>query len=200
MNILTDTMPKYLEIDGARHEINTDFRYWVSFEIAIENGGEATLESLQNIFIHGIPTENVKSTLDAVQKFYVCGKVSKKEEKPTKNTKQSYSFEADGTAIFADFWKYYNIDLSQEGLHWWVFRFLLEGLPEESDFKRRAYYRTCDLKGLSKKERERIVKIRSEIEIKNKTSAKMTLEERNKQMLSYMAERRKTMTGGVNNG
>jgi hypothetical protein len=64
------------------------------------------------------------------------------------------------------------------------------GLPDECEFSKRIYYRTCDLKGLSKKERERIVKIRKQIAIEN-TGGKMTLEERNAQMREYVKRRYK---------
>jgi hypothetical protein len=64
------------------------------------------------------------------------------------------------------------------------------GLPEDSNFKKRIYYRTCNLKDLPKKEQKRIASIRKEIEIKiAEKGGKITLEERNKQMLDYVIKR-----------
>jgi hypothetical protein len=88
------------------------------------------------------------------------------------------------------------VDLATENLHWWTFRSLLMGLPEDSNFKMRIYYRTCNLKDLPKKEQRRIAKIRKEIEIKApESSGKITLEQRNKQILDYVAKRSNEMRG-----
>lgn len=102
----------------------------------------------------------------------------------------------DAETIFADFWRYYNIDLSSEALHWWVFRALLAELPQDSGFKERVYYRTCDLKGLPPAEQKRIKKIREYIAIKKENKGKLTLEERNALMLEYVAKRSEEAKGG----
>jgi hypothetical protein len=127
--------------------------------------------------------------------FYCCGTKPEKKESP-KSTKQAYSFEMDSAAIYADFWRYYKINLWEDALHWWIFRSLLEGLPEKSEFKQRVYYRTCDLKELSKNEKKRILKIRDRIAIKDTSSPKMTLEERNDAMKAYIRRRAEETAGG----
>lgn len=198
MNILTEELPKTVEIGGVHYPINTDFRAGVAFELAIQEGKANVYDLLMPFFGENVPRD-FKGAIEAITLFYCCGKLPKKTNKP-QNSKQAYSFDVDASAIFADFWNFYNIDLSQEGLHWWAFRSLLEGLPEKSEFKQRAYYRTCDLKGLTKKEKDRIMKIRSAIEIKSKDSGKMTLEERNAKMKAYVAKRGKEIQEVSNNG
>jgi hypothetical protein len=121
--------------------------------------------------------------------------IKKDEFKPIKRNKRAYSFSVDGEAIYSDFSRFYNIDLTSEYLHWWKFRALLAGLPNDSSFKERIYYRTCELKGLSKKEQKRIADIRKEIEIKEIETSKITLEQRDKQMLDYVTKRSKEMRG-----
>lgn len=196
MNILTDTLPKTVQIAGKSYAINTDFRAGVAFEIMLQTGEEDAAKILSAFFPDGFPIAEPEDIISAIELFYCCGALPEKKAQTTNEKKQAYSFTIDGSAIFADFWNYYNIDLSQEGLHWWAFRSLLECLPEKSEFKQRIYYRTCDLKGLSKKERERILKIRSQIEIKNNSSGKVTLEERNAKMLEYMKKRREEIKKG----
>ena len=200
INILLDAFPECVNIDGKPYKINTDFRAGITFELMMQEGVTNPYKLLSPFF----PIDVLKTFTDvtqlthavqAIQLFYCCGKLPEKKDKPTK-TKQAYSFETDGSAIYADFWKHYGINLANINLHWWAFRSLLEGLPEKSEFKQRSYYRTCELKGLSKKERERITKYRKLIEIKDKTSAKMTLEERNAQMVAYIAKRREETAGG----
>lgn len=193
MNILTDALPTTVLIAGREYEINSDFRAGIEFEMMIEQG-EDNVYRLLAPFFPSIPRD-LAGALREAELFFCCGNLPEKSEKPTKS-KQAYSFLVDSEAVFADFWRYYNIDLSREYLHWWVFRALLTGLPEKSEFKQRIYYRTCDLKGLSKKERERIMSIRSRIEIKAKTGGKQTLEDRNAAMLAYVAKRAAEIAGG----
>lgn len=75
------------------------------------------------------------------------------------------------------------------------------GLPEESGFKKRIYYRTCELRDLPKKERERIVKIRKQIEIAPRSGGQITLSERNAKMREFVKRRSSEIQkGGVTNG
>ena len=75
---------------------------------------------------------------------------------------------------------------------------MLAGLPSESAFKERIYYRICDLKGLSKKEQNRIRDIRKSIEIKSSVEeTPISLEQRNKSMLDYVSKRSKEINKGV---
>ena len=181
------------------YPIKTDFRAGVAFELMIQNGEEDAEKLLSPFFCNGFPVADVEDIFHAVTEFYCCGKPTTKKEKPTSD-KQAYSFQVDASALFADFWNFYQVDLSRDSLHWWAFRSLMEGLPEKSEFKQRVYYRTCSLKGLSKKERERVLKIRASIEIKKPEKVKQTLEDRNAQMLAYVASRRKDIKGGGDNG
>ena len=198
MNILIDALPYAVEIGGTLYQLNTDFRAGVVFELRIQDGCQDS-RLLFPFFPEGLPNEPPEEILKAIELFYCCGALPERKANPTKK-KQGYSFDVDSSAIFADFWNFYNIDLSQEGLHWWAFRALLEGLPEKSAFKQRIYYRTCDLKGLTKKEKDRILKIRASIEIKSKDSGKMTLDERNATMKEYVAKRSKEAQEVKDNG
>lgn len=199
MNILTDTLPKTVEVGGVHYAINTDFRAGIAFEMAIQEGKASVPDLLLPFFNEAIP-QDIIGAIKAIELFYCCGQLPQTENSKPIKGKQAYSFAVDANAIFADFWNFYNIDLSQEGLHWWAFRSLLEGLPEKSEFKQRIYYRTCDLKGLTKKEKDRIMRIRSKIEIKSSEQGKTTLEERNKNMLNYIAKRSKEAQEVTNNG
>lgn len=199
MNILTDRLPETVEIGGAAFEINTDFRAGIAFELMVEKGEEQIGKLLAPFFPDGFPSEIVtedfvRDALDKTLVFYRMGDDT--EQKESKPGKQAYSFEVDAETIFADFWRYYGLDLSSSYLHWWSFRALLMGLPDDSGLKQRVYYRTCDLAGLPKKERERINKIRNLIAINTGGKKKLTLEERNAQMMEYVARRSKEVNGG----
>lgn len=208
MSILTEKLPTTLSICGKSYEINTDFRAGIELELLAQRGetnpaklafpflGEDYLSEIE------ITRESMKEVMQAVELFYCCGKAPEErtEKDNFRKTKIAYSFDVDANVIVADFWNFYNIDLTQEGLHWWLFRALLDGLPSQSEFRQRIYYRTCDLKGLPKNEQKRIRKIRSEIEIKTENKNKLTLEQRNEAMKTYLAKRRRETAGGVNIG
>lgn len=190
MNILTDYLPSSVKVGDTAYKLETDFRAGVSFSLLIEAGEENAYKLCAPFFPDGLPF-NIGEAVEAVLYFFRGGEVTEVNT-PAKKEKPAYSFNVDSEAIYADFWRFYNIDLSQESLHWWAFRSLLMGLPEDSNFKNRIYYRTCNLRDLPKKEQKRIETIRKQIEIKTaEKDGKITLEERNKKMLDYVNKRSK---------
>lgn len=195
MSILLEGLPNTVTIGEYEYPIETDFRAGIAFELAVQRGDNSLEAWLKPWFgEYGYP-QNLEGAIKAAVWFYSCGvtKDITKDEKPNKEakpSKQGYSFDVDADALLSSFWQAYRIDLSTERLHWWVFRKLMFGLPDECEFSRRVYYRTCELKDLPKKERERIVKIRNKIAIEN-TGGKMTLAERNTQMREYVKRRHK---------
>ena len=194
MEVLTDNLPESVDIRGKAYPINADFRAGISFETMIQKGEKDVFKLLSPFFGEDIP-HDIEGAIRAIELFYCCGSLPQRKEK-LQNNKQSYSFEVDKNAIYADFWRYYNLNLWTSSLHWWMFRALLDGLPNESEFRQRVYYRTVELKTLPKREKERILRIRKQIAIENKTNPKMTLEERNKAMKDYVARRAKETAGG----
>jgi hypothetical protein len=191
MNILTENLPEKIQIGNNTVELVTDYRASIEFELLVENGVEDLQALLQPFFPDGLRCD-ISIATEAVLWFYSCGaERTQKEDKQNKaaERKRIYSFRVDAEAIYSDFSRFYNLDLSSAKLHWWKFRALLMGLPEDSAFKKRIYYRTCDLKDLPKKEQKRIRDIRKEIEIKDVVRGGMTLEERNAQMLEYVKRR-----------
>lgn len=191
-NILTEALPTKIQTENGNFEPITDFRASIEFEIMVEKGEKNIFRLLRPYYPKGLP-EQIEGAAEAALWLYQCGREEKKDTpKSSTRAKRVYSFEIDAPSIYADFLRYYNIDLSTTNLHWWKFRELLAGLPTDSAFKERIYYRTCELKGLPKKEQKRIAAIRKEIEIKTfEKGEKLTLEERNNQMLAYVSKRSK---------
>ena len=194
MNVLLDRLPDTVNIGGREYPIDTDFRAGIEFELAVQRGASTLADLLRPWYgAVGYP-QDIVGAVDAAIWFYRCGAT---EDKPTEENgaqattshhRQSYCFEFDSDAILSSFWQAYRIDLTTADLHWWVFRALLSGLPEESEFKRRVYIRTCDTKGMSKKQKEQIMKQRKALEIK-RPGKKDTLADRNRKMMEYVAQR-----------
>lgn len=192
--LLTKELPECVDVGGVAYPINTDFRAGIEFETLIQKGGASFFDVLSLFFGAQIPPD-YEAALQAVMLFYCCGDMPEQKGTP-KTTNQAYSFEVDSAAIYADFWRYYGINLWEDNLHWWIFRALLSGLPEKSEFQQRVYYRTCDTKDLPKNEKKRVLKIREKIAIRDNERPKMTLEERNKSMIAYIQRRAKETAGG----
>lgn len=196
MNVLLDRLPDTVNIGGREYPIDTDFRAGIEFELAVQQGKETLGDLLRPWFgAVGYP-QDVVGAVDAAIWFYRCGasEDKPKEERGTQASmsRQGYCFDMDADAILSSFWNAYHIDLTMSSMHWWVFRALLSGLPEESEFKKRVYIRTCDTKGMSKKQKEQIMKQRKALEIK-RPGKKETLADRDRKMREYVARR---MNGG----
>lgn len=192
---INDNLPESVEFGGKQYPINTDFRAGMEFELLLQKGEKEIIKLLSPFFGEELPAD-IEGAIEAIELFYCCGTIPERKEKIS-DTKQAYSFDVDKNAIYADFWRFYNINLWTTSLHWWMFRALLDGLPNESEFRQRIYYRTVDLKNLSKTEKARVSRIRKQIAIENTASPKMTLAERNNAMLAYIQRRAKeTAKGG----
>lgn len=130
---INDNLPKSLEIGGYTYPINTDFRAGMEFELMMQKGERDIVKLLIPFFGEKIPRD-IEGAFDAVELFYCCGTIPERKEKIS-NTNPAYSFDVDKNAIYADFWRFYNINLWTTSLHWWMFRALLDGLPNESETK-----------------------------------------------------------------
>ena len=95
--------------------------------------------------------------------------------------------------LIAAFSSCYGIDLASAKMHWWTFRALMLGLPDDCRFKQAVYYRTADLSGLSGEEKRRMERLRRHFALKNRR--KVSLSERNGRWLGYV-DRRYREQGG----
>lgn len=84
-----------------------------------------------------------------------------KEMPGSQNTEEVMNYNQDADLIYSSFMSAYGMRLSEvEYLHYWEFLALLEGLPEDTIFKKVVYWRTADLTKVSKEERAFISKMR----------------------------------------
>jgi len=141
-------------IGGRAYPISTDFRTAVAFEMA-SLAGTLTERQFLDLWFPREQPEDLREALAAVGRFYDPDREDRQEEP----CPPLYSFSRDAAAIYAAFRREYGIDLSREGLHWWHFRALLEGLITHS-FRERVGYRAAELKGRSARERAEILKYR----------------------------------------
>ena len=150
MNILTDQMPKNLNICGEDIEIRSDFKTWIKFTLICQKkiGAKEVAKILALIFLR-LP-KRLDKAMEAVFNFYVPKKLSK-SKKNVIPAKKIYDFEIDSELIYSAFMQQYGIDLTTADLHWWQFKALLDGLNEETQFVKVLQYRSMDISQIKDK-------------------------------------------------
>lgn len=180
--------PETVEIGGREYPINTDFRAGIALETAVLRGEIDAAELLMLYYPAGVPGD-MEGAADAMLRFYRCGADDDQEDGARRpGTVRAYDFEQDADSIYAAFRAAYGIDLESAQLHWWTFRRLLRGLPEDCEFMRRVMVRTADLSDLGKDQRKAIQKLRRKYALRP-CGKRQTLEERNAAMIEYAAKR-----------
>lgn len=134
--------------------------------------------------------------------FYRMGKTDETSTAKSDLTrsKRSYDFEVDSDALYTSFLSVYKIDLLTASLHWWAFRDLMFGLPDDTAFKQRVYYRTGDTTGMSAKEKKRFESMRTRYAIpdRGKIDQKMSLADRDAAIKKYVSQRFEETYGKAN--
>lgn len=153
MNILIDDLelPTQVEVDGLWHEIRTDYRISILFELMMQDGrldAQTKVRKALDLYYPSIPSD-AHGAIDAALWLYKCGR----EETPLQRRMASrrgkaraYSFEHDAGYIYAAFLSQYKIDLQDVGyLHWWKFRHLFNSLSRDNEFVRIMEYRSIEI-------------------------------------------------------
>ena len=166
MNILVDPLPTTVKIGGQDWPINTAFYVWVLFEITMQDPTLTDAEKIEQALSLCFPTipPDLNGALDAMLRFYRCGADAPTPGKGSGggSHKKAYCFEQDADLIFASFMACYGIDLAEaDSLHWWKFRALFRGLPQECEMVKVMGYRTADLNGMGKTQQHSRVHIMS---------------------------------------
>lgn len=155
MNILCDKLPSYIEIDGKKYEINTDFRIWIKFQEIMESGifkpNEKIVLAILNCFTSAkcksLPPDSQK-TIDALFCFFGGKSNNDGEKQNSKFSKKIFDFTKDADYILSAFYQEYGIDLTVCNMHWYKFLALLNGLTDRTRFVKILEYRSIDPDGI----------------------------------------------------
>ena len=178
-NLLIDTLPDTVEVDGRAFPIRSDFRISIMFELMIadkELSSKQKLEQMLTLYYEEEIPKDLDEAVEQILDFYACGKQRKKKDSnATKRkgiTSPVYSFEYDDGMIFAAFYDQYGIDLNDiEYLHWWKFKAMFDALKADNEIVKIMSYRATDLATIKDKhERSRIAKLQAIHAIPNNMS------------------------------
>ena len=158
IDILTESLPQTVSIDGAEVLINTDFRISLQFEMLIQSDipDKEKIARALKLYYPKIP-RNTEKAVERIIEFY-SGNSEKndcKSKSSDKKVQPVYSFKYDSEYIYAAFLQAYNIDLTTEKMHWHKFRALFKALPEYCEIVRIMGYRAAKITSdMSKKQQE----------------------------------------------
>lgn len=192
--------PEYVEVEDKRYKINTDFRVAIECNRIAEDNNIGDLErALAVIYTlfgeEGINTPNhYEKLLELAQKYLLCGK----KVETSNNDKPDMDFIEDMDYIEASFMSDYHIDLANETMHWWKFNNLMNGLSNSEVgnccvLNRIRNLRTFDVSQIKdKKEREKIIKAKKQVELnKYKKQKKQATEKEKQSAMNFLNKLRK---------
>ena len=196
-NLLTDSLPSTVNIDGTEYQIHTDFRTGIRFEELMRGrrSDEEKIMGMLQMYYTAVP-KDIEKAIDVILNFYSCGEEKKESKKngPKKSQKALYSFSQDAPYIYAAFLQQYGINLNRipdNSLHWWEFMALFESLDDDTLIRKIMYYRNVSTAGMSAKERKRILKLKELYKLEDDipTDAKTALAKKNADMKAYIKRR-----------
>lgn len=174
MNPLYERFPDFVEVDGSKCRVVTDFREWIKMIELLEDEWIADGQKAELLFQWYIDQpDNPEAGIIALSEFLKGSGLHTEHtgsDSSGRNKAPVFSYTEDAGCIFSAFLVYYGIDLAEISyMHWWKFLVLFEGLPEESEIKQRMMYRNTDLNSIKDKaERKRIKEIQRRIALPRK--------------------------------
>lgn len=187
--VLFSKLPLSVIIGKAEYAIDTDFRVMAEFENAIMNSdrndskksAEIFTNTLKRFYLGNVP-HDINAAIDRMWWFYRCGEDAGSQKNTYGNTSRNqrlYDYEIDGSRIISAFKSQYNIDLTSENLHWWLFKSYFMDLDTECNFVKIMSYRGINLKDIKNaKERNRYKRLKELYKLPTVKTTPLTKEER----------------------
>lgn len=148
MNMLTDSLPDTVAVDGRQYRVHTDFRNWIHFELLMLDRTipiqRKIVEILKLVYAEELPP-TLGEAMDAAFLFYARPRSEKTGAEERKKGKQVYSFAHDDEYIYAAFLAQYGVDLQSSDLHWWQFKAMFAALSDENKIIKIMEYRSVNL-------------------------------------------------------
>lgn len=186
--------PEYVEIEGKRYKINTNFKVAIECNKIAKDTSirdyERALAIIYKLFgEEGLNDfDNHEKLLELGQKYLTCGKgLNKNDGKPDMDYEQDYGL------IWASFLSDYNgLDIDKTNIHWWKFNELISGLSnsELGNCCILNKIRNIRSKKLSEikdpKEKDAYRKLQKEYALKNDSNTKVATEEQKKSAITFL--------------
>ena len=188
--LLLDGLPE--DYEGI--PISADFRNMINVDRILHDPTISEAEKITAALYQLYPEipKDIHKAVSGLVWFYARGEASGdgKDKGAKKAPRKAFDFEQDANLIYAAFYATYGISLTAvEFLHWWEFMALFEGLPETTLMQRVIYWRTADVAGLPKHEKNHVLKMRKTFALKELEKPPMSIDDLNKQTKDRVARR-----------
>ena len=173
--------PKYVEVEGKRYKINTDFRVAIECNRIAEDDTIGDFERALGIIctLYGKKALNNpnhwEQLLKLAQKYLACGKEVDSHEEADMDFIQDYAY------IKTSFLSDYGVKLDEQNYHWWEFFDLVNGLSNSElgnccVLNRVRNLRNYDVSSIKDtNERSKIIKAKEQVALKkHKQEVKLT--------------------------
>ena len=185
MNILFNSMPTAVSVNGVEFELNTDFRVWLQVgelfeEMNTADDKNAVFFDICELVVKTYPEKGYvlgDELLEGLAQFY-RGFPKVDGDKPKKKKEQKdFDFKYDAGFIYCSFASFYKIRLQTiKYMHWWEFLTLFEGLmmSDQTSMNFVVGTRQQEIKSkMPKEEKERIQKLKKQFALpKSETDRK----------------------------
>ena len=186
MNILLlKELPSKVLIGCLKVSINTSFKTSITFENSIKDYDFEDEEQSRDFYINALKLyypilnadfdslsdkdkmlfnhiiDNRGEAINQLMWFYKCGKENVTEEETETKTKEHIlDYDYDGKKIVSAILSQYGIDLTETDVHWWKFKYMIEGLEEIHPISKIMSIRATDITTLPKEMREQYRKLK----------------------------------------
>ena len=186
MNILLlKELPSKVLIGGLEVSINTSFKTSINFENSIKDYDFEDEEQGRDFYINALKLyypilsedfeslsdkdkmlfnhiiDNRNEAINQLMWFYKCGKESvTEEETETKVKEHILDYDYDAKKIVSAILSQYRIDLTETDVHWWKFKYMIEGLEEKHPISKIMSIRATDITTMPKEMREQYRKLK----------------------------------------
>ena len=152
---LVNRLPDFVELDGIRYEIYTDFRVWLYVDkllLSADVSPAAKAAKMLSLCYKRRLPPDASAAVRLLLRFY-CGGVREGNtvKKPRGSGKRIYDFEQDAELLYAAFLECYKIDLTEAKLHWWKFLALFRALDTNCRLCEVMRWRAVDLSQITDK-------------------------------------------------
>lgn len=186
MNILLlNELPSKVLIGGLEVSISASFKTSITFENSIKNYDLEDEEQSRDFYINALKLyypilneefetltdsdkmlfnhiiDNRSEAINQLMWFYKCGKENvTEEETETKVKEHILDYDYDAKKIVSAILSQYGIDLTEIDVHWWKFKYMIEGLEEKHPISKIMSIRATDITTLPKEMREQYRKLK----------------------------------------
>ena len=182
MNLLTQSLPETVTVDGGEYAIFTDYRNWIQFsEMMLDDDLTNDEKYYLAMGIFKEEPQSQQGAIQALTEFYLLGEKLKptvekteeelKEEEKEETPPPMFNWSVDSAYILGGFLEHYSIDLMTiKYMHWWKFKALFNNIVEFK-LEERIDYRALNLSKIKDKdERARLSIIKNKLRLKQVVS------------------------------